>query len=91
VKPFRSELPFAAFVAYCPRGDSEEADPSRRLMLQVKENRVVASTGETAAIFMARRLREIEPDFVDEFLGPKVALVPVPRSSLRKRGALWQA
>lgn len=62
-------------------------------MLQVKENRVVASPGrlETAAAFAARRLREMNPPFVDELLGPNVALVPVPRSGLQKKGALWPA
>jgi predicted amidophosphoribosyltransferase len=31
------------------------------------------------------------PSFVSEFLGDHVALVPVPRSNLQKRGALWPA
>ncbi len=91
--PFRSELRFAALVAYCPRGEGQEAANSRRLMLQVKENRIVRSPGrtESAAAFVARRLREMSPAFVPEFLGPKAVLVPIPRSSLQKRGALWPA
>jgi predicted amidophosphoribosyltransferase len=60
-------------------------------MLQVKENRVLQSTEEPATSFMARRLREISPVFVHDFLGPTVTLVPVPRSSLQKPGALWPA
>jgi hypothetical protein len=81
----------ASFVTYCPRGDSAEIRNSRTLMLQVKENRVLPSTGEPASAFMARRLREIGPSFVKEFLGPEVVFVPVPRSSLQKLGALWPA
>lgn len=93
MKPLHSDLPFASVAAYCPRGDSSVIVRSRNLMLQVKENRVVTSPGrvETAAAFVARRLREMCPQFVDEFLGPEVALVPVPRSGLQKPGALWPA
>ncbi len=46
---------------------------------------------ETTAAFVARRLKAIAPDFVAAFLGSNVALVPVPRSSLQKPGALWPA
>jgi hypothetical protein len=91
VTPFRSELRFASFVTYCPRGDGEEIRNSRTLMRQVKENRVLRSTRESASAFMARRVREIGPAFIPEFLGPEVVLVPVPRSTLQKPGALWPA
>jgi len=46
---------------------------------------------ETAAAFVARRLREEAPSFVESFLGKDTALVPVPRSSLQRPGALWPA
>jgi hypothetical protein len=46
---------------------------------------------ESAAAFVSRRLREMSPPAVIPFLAPDVALVPVPRSSLQKRGALWPA
>lgn len=46
---------------------------------------------ESAAAFVSRRLREMLPPAVVPFLAPDVALVPVPRSSLQKRGALWPA
>lgn len=93
VKPSRSELPFASIAAYSPRGETPLAIRSRALMLQVKEVRVVVSAErlETAAEFVARRLREISPTFLEEFLGPAVGLVPVPRSGLQRPGALWPA
>ena len=87
--PFRSEIAFASLVAYCPRGDGTDVRKSQTLMRQLKGNRMVRA--ESAAAFVSRRLREMAPQFVPSFLGPDVALVPVPRSSLQKRGALWPA
>jgi hypothetical protein len=93
VKPSRSELPFAAFLSYCPRGDGSEIARSQRLVRQLKDNRVVRYPEWEGPIgsFVARRLRETQPSFLSEFLGAKVALVPVPRSGMRlaKADALW--
>lgn len=85
--PFRSELPFAALITYGPRGTSPEHVRSRNVMLQVKDNRIVGQM--TMAEFVAHRIVEIQPLFLEEFLGRDVALIPVPRSSLQKPGALW--
>jgi predicted amidophosphoribosyltransferase len=76
-------------VTYCPRGETQLIRKSQTLVRQLKENRMLGA--ETAAAFVARRLKEMAPDFVAEFLWRDVALVPVPRSSLQKSGALWPA
>lgn len=93
--PSPSELRFAALVTYCPRGRvfSQTIAASQQLMLQVKENRIVQVAGgaESAARFVARRLREIRPPFTDEFLGRETTLVPIPRSGLPQPDALWPA
>lgn len=44
-----------------------------------------------AAAYVARRLREIPHDLYPDFFGADRALVPVPRSRLLVRGALWPA
>lgn len=89
--PSRFELPFAAFVAYCPRGDGEPHETSRKLVRQVKENRIVRGhpVNESCAAFVARRLGEERPAVVVSMLRPDAVLVPVPRSSLTQPGALW--
>lgn len=87
--PFRSEITFASLVTYCPRGESDEIRKSQTLMRQLKGNRMLRS--ESAAAFVSRRVREMSPPAVLPFLGPDVALVPIPRSSLQKPGALWPA
>lgn len=46
---------------------------------------------ETASALVARRLRERGLSFASEFLGADTALVPLPRSGLLRRGALWPA
>lgn len=89
MKPSRSEVPFASFLAYCPRGDTQEIRRARNFMLRLKENRVVRD--EAAAVLVARRLRERAEPFTREFLGEDAALVPVPRSGLLRRGNLWPA
>ncbi len=87
--PFRSEIAFASLVTYCPRGEGAEIRKSQTLMRQLKDNRMLRA--ESAAAFVSRRVREMSPPTIVPFLGPDVALVPVPRSSLQKRGALWPA
>ena len=87
--PFRSEFEFASLAAYCPRGDGTEIRKSQTLMRQLKGNRMLRD--ESAAAFVSRRLREMSPPAAVAVLGSDVALVPVPRSSLQKAGALWPA
>jgi predicted amidophosphoribosyltransferase len=93
VTPSHSELTFASFLSYCPRGDTKEIKRSQDLVRQVKENRVVRSSGrdEPMASLVARRLRERSLSFAADFLGLDTALVPIPRSARRVVGALWPA
>lgn len=62
-------------------------------MYQLKKNHALRLSSGTRTItqHLAQRLLEEEPGFVRDFLGADVALVPIPRSSLSKPGALWPA
>jgi len=86
MRPFRSELAFAAFLTYCPRGDTRDIRRSQRFMWRLKGNRVLRSNrlDETASKIVARRLRERAEKFTSELLGKDTSLVPMPRS-----GQLW--
>jgi hypothetical protein len=66
---------------------------ARAFVIALKENRrTPGGIGETAPARVARRLRERDDvPFVDAFLGPDTALVPVPRSGLLRPAALWPA
>lgn len=90
MKPPRSELEFAAFLTYCPR-DTSAIRVAKNFVVRLKENRVARGNSETASALVARRLRERDDVDFRGFLGPDVALVPVPRSSLRRKDALWPA
>ncbi len=93
MKPSPSELRFASFLSYSPRGETNEAARSRNFVLQLKEGKILSTDrGEMpAAAYAARRIRETPLEFKGEFLGAGSALVPVPRSALLVRGALWPA
>lgn len=62
-------------------------------MIQIKENRVLPLRDGpmTTAAYVALRLQQMAPPFVATLLGGDAALVPVPRSSLQRPGALWPA
>ncbi len=91
MKPSPSELRFASFLSYSPKGETKEAARARDVVRQVKEGRIIRTDrGDvSAAAYVARRLREIPHGFAPDFLGADRALVPVPRSRLLVPGALW--
>ncbi len=81
-----SELQFAALLQYSPNGRSEASRASKEAAVRIKR-------GSPAHI---RRIGErvAEAHAKGEFpgiFGPKVELVPAPRSKPTKEGALWPA
>ncbi|MEK6607339.1 MAG: hypothetical protein AABZ30_06740 [Myxococcota bacterium] len=85
-----SEVPFGAWLVYSPRGASEVAARSRNLTYWIKQDKIPEGSTEPTSRQLARELRaRIGGTGLDDFLNPEVALVPVPRSSLTKRGSLW--
>lgn len=85
--PLRSEVPFASFLAYSPRGTSERDLKSREIRDAIKQDR------RDLIALAALRLRERLDEFgLGEFLGDDVLLIPAPRSApLSAPEALWPA
>jgi hypothetical protein len=81
-----SEVPFAALLAYSPKGRSERSAKSRRVCYGIKR-------GDTQLLVQAVTvLGQVfaEAGF-DEFLRPDVGLVPAPGSAPHVPGGLWPA
>jgi hypothetical protein len=78
-----SELTFASFLVYSPRGTSALSQRSQQVVLTLKANRLLSMPPEPAATYLARRMAELLPGGdVAELLAGDAVLVPVPRSSV---------
>ncbi len=85
-----SELPFGSFLSYAPRGDSKEARESRNFTYNLKEDRAFGDPPLPMSSILAQLLQEALDGLpFAAWLGPRVTLVPVPKSSLMKPGTLW--
>lgn len=76
-------MPFGALLAYSPRGQSETSKKSRNICYAIKNDQS-GIIGKAAEV-----LKSCLHSGMEEFFGPDRILVPVPRSSPIKEGALW--
>ncbi|MBI4176627.1 MAG: hypothetical protein HY518_05455, partial [Candidatus Aenigmarchaeota archaeon] len=87
-----SSLNYGAFLAYSPRGTDSKAKDSKNFMYAVKQDKNVhiqerdVSTSEFIAELIKDELNDLP---FNDFFGPYVYLVPVPKSSPVKEGTLW--
>jgi len=84
-----------SYCTKCPKGYSRESDRGRTLMTLIKNNWEVPTSHddigeqkEFASAFVARVVSE-RPGLWPGFFGPRVALVPIPRSKLSVPNELW--
>jgi hypothetical protein len=86
-----SKLEFFSFLVYPTRGGTSKAADARIIVGKVKDDKMHKSGEETWGQRAVRRLRETNPEGIEDFLGQERVLVPVPRSSLQKPGSHWPA
>jgi hypothetical protein len=96
-----SEIPFASFLQYTPRGDSEACKRGRRYRDAIKNDGPLFFRNASGAIDTVRGIeffiQQIASNMsrISEFkdvLGPDTILVPIPRSApLASPRALWPA
>lgn len=92
---FPSKVPFASFLQYRPKSDDSVAVQSRQVTYAIKQDKFISIGGKSVRVipYAAERIKAAlgEFPFLNEYLGPGVVLVPAPRSSPIKPGALWPA
>lgn len=92
MKTSPSELPFGSFLVYPTRGHTELCQRVKRAEIAIKEDRLGPRPPERMPEYAARRLSEMpEANTLRAFFPPDAVLVPVPRSGVRQKGALWPA
>lgn len=76
-----SEVPYGAFLAYSPHGPANEPlhGTSQRFVRALKEDGQFR--GESAIDLAVRRLAEVRPEELENWVGADVLAVPAPRSS----------
>jgi len=89
-----SELEFGAFLAYAPHGTEAESIRSRRVVRELKEDRLlqIGTTAIRMPDFAVQRLgEELKRTPLEPLFGADVTLVPAPRSSPLPKHGLWPA
>jgi hypothetical protein len=92
-----NRLDFASLLAYSPRPEDvpatlqDEAKQSRNLVLSLKDGRAIGDPPLTVAARIVTHLKSSpgSAKTLAEFLRPSATLVPVPKSTLLTKGALW--
>ncbi len=92
---FPSKVPFASFLQYRPKSDDSVAVQSQQVTFAIKQDKFISIGGQSVRVipYAAERIKAALEDFpfLKDYLGPGVVLVPAPRSSPIKPGALWPA
>lgn len=85
-----ADVEFASYLAYTPRGDSEQVKRARNVTYALKADRVSGDPPLPMSAVLARYLHDhLAALPFAGWVGPDVTLVPMPKSSLMQPGSLW--
>lgn len=90
-------LEFASLLSWSPRPDEvaaalrAEARSSRNVVLSLKDGRAFGDPPVTVTAAIVAHLKSVPASLsvLSDFLRPSATLVPVPKSTLLTKGALW--
>lgn len=91
---FPSQLNFASFLSYAPKGRTVRSQQSKHFTLLIKSDRFAfdeRGRAVNAIDYAVKGLAESLENhpFLQRCLGPETVLIPVPRRSPLVKGALW--
>ena len=90
--PRLSELTFGSFLVYPSRADTDETARFKQVVLDIKGDRFVHGKNMRWPEYTARRIVEKIPgSALEGYFPPDTVLVPLPRSGLLQKNALWPA
>ena len=87
-----TRLHYCSLLAYCPKSTTQKGDSAKKVMRAIKNDLPIRTTrfGELfASELIAKILKTDWETYFLDFFGEDRILVPVPRSSPIRRGALW--
>ncbi len=87
-----SELTFGSFLVYPSKADTEKAAGFKDAVLSIKGDRFLHKENMRWPAYAAKRLvDELPGSALEGFFSPDAVLVPLPRSGLLQKNALWPA
>lgn len=87
-----SELTFGSFLVYPSRADTDIKARYQKAVLSIKGDRFIRGQHMRWPEYAAKRLNTALPETpLDGFFPEDAALVPLPRSGLLQKNALWPA
>ena len=90
--PLVTRLHYCSLLAYCPKSTTHEGDSAKKVMRAIKNDLPIRTSrfGELfASELIAKILKTDWEAFFRDFLREDHILIPMPRSSPIRRGALW--
>jgi hypothetical protein len=85
-----SNLRFGSYLTYTPRGNSEQAQIAKQMMVTIKQDTIITQSNEPCSEYLVGMIfSDLHNLPFKDLFGRDTYLVPVPKSSLMQPGTLW--